>query len=103
MGGVVTRAFILKYQQRVAKKVRFLFFFATPTSGSPYATIAGIVSSTPQFGNIYPMNPDNYLAEQQKNWLAARLGLRSFCAYEVQPLVLGQIVIEQSSAACLLY
>ncbi len=32
MGGIVTRAFILKYRKELVPKIRFLFFFATPTS-----------------------------------------------------------------------
>lgn len=30
MGGLVTRAFILKYQREVTRKIRLLYFFATP-------------------------------------------------------------------------
>jgi hypothetical protein len=33
MRGVVTRAFILKYRQ-FASKIRLLYFFATPTTGT---------------------------------------------------------------------
>ena len=36
MGGLVTRAFLLKYRA-VAPKIRLVYFFATPTTGSPYA------------------------------------------------------------------
>ena len=39
MGGIVARAFILKYRP-IAAKIRFIYFFATPTTGSPYATLA---------------------------------------------------------------
>ena len=70
MGGLVTRAFLLKYRD-VVPKVRFLYFFATPTTGSPYAALASIVSKNAQFGQMYPMKSDGYLADLQRNWLAA--------------------------------
>jgi hypothetical protein len=97
MGGVVTRAFILKYRF-VIPKIRLLYFFATPTTGSPYAKLANIFSSNTQFKQLYPIDdPDSYLAPQQSNWLAAGLKLRSYCAYETQPLF-GQIIVPRESA-----
>lgn len=97
MGGLVTRAFILKYQRAIAPKIRFLYFFATPTTGTPYAVLASIISRNPQFGQIYPMQSDNYLGPLQSSWLAADLGLKSYCAYETQPLY-GRIIVERQSA-----
>jgi pimeloyl-ACP methyl ester carboxylesterase len=97
MGGLVTRAFLVKYQREIAPKVRFLYFFATPTTGSPYATLATLVSQNPQFRDMYPLDVDSYLAPLQSNWLAANLRLRSYCAYETQPL-LGHIIVARQSA-----
>jgi pimeloyl-ACP methyl ester carboxylesterase len=54
MGGVITRAFILKYRN-VVPKIRLLYFFATPTTGSPYAVFVGTISRNPQFKQLYPM------------------------------------------------
>lgn len=97
LGGVVTRAFIVKYQRELLGRIRFLYFFATPTTGSPYATLASIVSKNTQFKSMIPLNSDNYLGTLQSSWLAASLGIRSYCAYEVQPLY-GQIIVERQSA-----
>jgi Leucine-rich repeat (LRR) protein/pimeloyl-ACP methyl ester carboxylesterase len=98
MGGLITRAFIIKYQNQVANKVRFLYFYATPTTGSPFSALAARVSRNPQFGQMFPMSdPDSYLGTLQSGWLAAHLGLRSYCAYETQP-VFGQIIVERQSA-----
>jgi pimeloyl-ACP methyl ester carboxylesterase len=98
MGGIVTRAFILKYRKELVPKIRFLFFFATPTSGTPYALLGGLVSSNPQFKELYPMDPDSYLAPLLRNWLAAGMGLKSFCAYETQTIY-GQFVVDLPSAS----
>jgi pimeloyl-ACP methyl ester carboxylesterase len=98
MGGIVTRAFILKYRKEWVPKIRFLFFFATPTSGSPYALLVGLVSQNPQFKELYPMDPDSYLAPLLRNWLDAGMGLKSFCAYETQTFY-GQIVVDLPSAS----
>jgi len=97
MGGLVTRAFLTKYQREIAPKVRLLFFFGTPTTGSPYATLAGLISKNPQFRQMYPMNPDSYLGKFQSDWLAARLNLRSYCAFETQT-IFGQLIVERPSA-----
>jgi len=96
MGGLVTRAFILKYRN-VVPKLRMLYFFATPTTGSPYALLASIVSRNTPLRQLYPMQSDNYLGTLQSNWLAANFGLKSYCGYETQPYY-GQIIVERQSA-----
>jgi pimeloyl-ACP methyl ester carboxylesterase len=98
MGGIVTRAYVLKYRQELVPKIRFLFFFATPTTGTPYARLGGLVSRNPQFKELYPMDADSYLAPLQSDWLAAGMKLRSFCAYETQPLY-GQVIVDRQSAS----
>lgn len=97
MGGLVARAFIIKYQSQIVPKVRFLYFFATPTTGSPYAILAATVSGNSQFGQMYPMNSDGYLGPLQSAWLDAHLNLKSYCAYETEPLF-GQIIVDLRSA-----
>ncbi len=97
MGGLVVRAFLVKYQSTVAPKVRFVYFFGTPTTGSPYATLASIVSKNSQFGQMYPISSDSYLGPLQSNWLAAHLNIKSYCGYETESL-LGRIVVDRQSA-----
>lgn len=96
MGGLVTRAFLLRYRDQAAK-VKMAYFFATPTEGSPYAQLARLVSKNTQFKSMYPMESDNYLADLQRDWLAARFGIRSFCAYEGKELY-GLLIVDQASA-----
>jgi pimeloyl-ACP methyl ester carboxylesterase len=100
MGGLITRAFILKYRQTVAPKIRLLYFFGTPTTGSPYATLAKLVSRNQQFGEMYPMSADtdSYLGVLQSNWLAANLGLKSYCGYETLPTYGLGIIVDRQSA-----
>jgi pimeloyl-ACP methyl ester carboxylesterase len=97
MGGLVTRDFIVKYQSQVVPKIRLLAFFATPTTGTPYARLGALISKNPQFGQMYPLESDNYLGTLQSNWLAGNFKIRSYCAYEVLP-TLGQIIVDQASA-----
>jgi pimeloyl-ACP methyl ester carboxylesterase len=89
MGGIVTRAFILRYRNDVVRKVRLLYFFVTPTTGSSYARIADLISRNPQFAQMLPIQQgaDRYLAGLESDWLAAKLGLPSYCAYETQAFV----------------
>jgi pimeloyl-ACP methyl ester carboxylesterase len=97
MGGLITRSFLLKYREYAAK-VRFAYFYATPTEGSPMATIASLVSRNPQFKNLYPLEADNYLGDLQRDWLAAQLGIPSYCSYEGRT-TFGILVVDQRSAA----
>jgi len=48
MGGLVVRSFLVKYAS-VAGKVRMVYFFGTPTTGSAVANIASLVSRNPQY------------------------------------------------------
>ena len=92
MGGLVTRAFLLK-DRDVVPRIRMIYFFATPTTGSPYALLASIFSRNQQFMQLYPMRQtDSYLGPLQSDWLAAKFPFKSFCGYETQPLY-GQILV----------
>ena len=98
MGGIVTRAFILRNRSEVAKKIRLLYFFATPTTGNSYAQVARLFSDNPQFKQLLPLNnADSFLASQQSDWVDAKLSLRSYCGYETQG-VHGEIIVERDSA-----
>lgn len=95
-GGLVARAFLLKYRD-YARLVRFMYFFATPTEGSPSVSLAALITNNPQFGQLYPMESDGYLADLQRSWLAAKLPIRSFCAYEKLETY-GFMIVDQRSA-----
>jgi pimeloyl-ACP methyl ester carboxylesterase len=97
MGGLITRSFLLKNRQFVPK-IRLLYFFATPTTGSPYARLASALSGNWQFKNMYPMNPDSYVSTLQGHWLSAHFELKSYCAFETQPLFGQMIIVDRSSA-----
>lgn len=99
MSGLVTRAFLLKYRT-VVPRIRLLYFFATPTTGSPYARLAALFSQNSQLKQLYPLQSDNYLGTLQSDWLAAHFGIKSYCAYETQPLY-RQIIVERQSATSL--
>jgi len=99
MGGLVTRAYLMKYRES-AKAVKMMYFFATPTTGASVASIAKVVSGNPQFSKMSPMTSDAYLADLQRTWLASPqlTALPSFCAYEVRP-TFGVKIVEQQSAS----
>ena len=98
MGGLVTRALLLKYREW-AGRVRLLYFFATPTTGASIASVARLASQNPQFAKLVRMTSDAYLADAQRGWLAAPelTRLPSFCAYELQSTAGGKIVEQQSA------
>lgn len=96
MGGVATRALLLKYRDLIPK-VRFLYFFSSPTTGSELASVAGLVSKNSQFSNMFPMGDNSYIESLQSSWLAAKFQLRSFCAYEKLDTYGIEVVTRQSA------
>ncbi len=96
MGGLVTRDFLLKYR-KAAEKVKLINFYGTPTTGSEVARLAKFVSDNPQFGKMMSMKSEDYLADQQRAWLAAGFDIPSYCAYELKE-TFGQKIVEQQSA-----
>jgi pimeloyl-ACP methyl ester carboxylesterase len=99
MGGLVVRAYLLKYRG-VTSRVRFIYFFSTPTTGSEIADLATLIRRNSQFGKMKPMQSADYLADLQRSWLDAEFPFPSYCAYEKQK-VYGLLIVTQASAASL--
>jgi len=96
MGGLVVRSLLSKYRE-LADKVAMIYFFATPTTGSAVAHVVRLVSQNPQLGQLIPMRSDDFLADLQRSWLAAKFPILSYCAYELRE-TFGFMVVEQASA-----
>jgi pimeloyl-ACP methyl ester carboxylesterase len=97
MGGLVVRAYLLKYRE-VAAKTKFILFLSTPTTGSDLVNLASLFSTNPSLFDMKPMDTGaTYLAALQSNWLAAHFQIASFCAYETQP-TFNIMVVPISSA-----
>jgi pimeloyl-ACP methyl ester carboxylesterase len=97
MGGLATRAYLLKNRDAAAR-TRLVYFYSTPTTGSEIAAIASLASSNPQLAKMKPMKSADYLADLQRQWLAADLKIPSYCAYETQKTY-GVSVVTQASAS----
>jgi pimeloyl-ACP methyl ester carboxylesterase len=100
MGGLVTRAYLLKNRE-IAARTSFAYFLSTPTTGSQIASIAQFISDNPQFSKIKLMRPEDYLADLLRSWLAARFSFPSYCAYEKRPTYGVSLVVNMDSAVAL--
>lgn len=98
MGGLVTRAYLLKNRD-VAARTAFAYFFSTPTTGSQIASLATLISRNPQFSKMKPIDAENYLGDLLRQWLAAELRIPSYCAYEKKSTYSLAIVTFQSASA----
>jgi pimeloyl-ACP methyl ester carboxylesterase len=98
MGGLITRAFLLKHRSFLPK-THLLLFYSTPTTGSQLASIAHLVSDNPQFKDMFPMGYDSYIEYLQSSWLAEpkTKSIRSYCAYEKLPTNGLEVVMRQSA------
>ncbi len=100
MGGLITRAYLLKNRD-VAARTSFVYFYSTPTTGSQVATLATLLSRSPQLGKMKPMNADDYLADLMRQWLNAGFTFPSYCAYEKRNTYgLAVVTIQSASALC---
>ena len=100
MGGILTREFLVRYQNVTANKTRMLLFLATPMTGSEFSKL-GRFSFNPQFTILVPNDdPDSFLNTLQDNWKDLHLASKSYCAYETKTSWLGQVVVEKTSAVC---
>jgi pimeloyl-ACP methyl ester carboxylesterase len=100
MGGLVTRAFLVKNRD-VASQTLFAYFFSTPTNGSQIASIASAFLDNPQISKMKTLKPDDYLADRLRDWLGAKFEFPSFCAYEKRPTHGTSLVVTMDSAASL--
>jgi pimeloyl-ACP methyl ester carboxylesterase len=94
MGGLVTRAYLTDFRDEVRDKVGFIYFFATPSSGSDLATLGRTFLRNTQLANMSPIEGDAFLRDLQARWLSAGYGrsIASYCAYETKPTPLGIVV-----------
>lgn len=99
MGGLVTRAYLLKNTD-VAARTSFAYFFSTPTTGVQIASLLQYISSSQQIVKIKTMNAEDYLADLYRQWLAAKFQFPSYCAYEKRPTS-GILIVTMASAAAL--
>lgn len=100
MGGLITRAYLLKNHELVRERVRMLYFFSTPTNGSQVASLARVFSSNPQLVDLRPMttNDAGVLGLYQSHWKNSPLRtVPTYCAYERQATH-GLQVVERASA-----
>jgi pimeloyl-ACP methyl ester carboxylesterase len=100
MGGLVTRAFLQRYQ-KYAPQVNFIYFFSTPSTGSDLARVAKFFSDNPQYGRMVPIKRDSFLTDQILAWNAASFPIASYCSYEAQPTVGRRPVVTVESATTL--
>jgi pimeloyl-ACP methyl ester carboxylesterase len=104
MGGLVTRAFLLK-KRPSPNTVPMIYFFSTPTTGANIAGIASHLSDNPQLKYMLPIKQDGYVGDQQNAWLRTSDDpalnypalIASFCAYEKLD-TWGFRVVERQSA-----
>jgi len=101
MGGLVTRALLTKFQNEefVRQKVRFVYFFATPTTGTDIANFAQWLS--PQVPGMRPLEFNEYLSSRMSDWLAARFPFPSYSAYELLDTLPGLKIVNEASAVAL--
>jgi len=100
MGGLVVRAFALKFRDLV--KIPAIYFFATPTNGADLGNLASLVPGSKQADGLKTLQENQVLQLQSSQWLASKQHkeIRSYCAYETKTTK-GLLVVPRQSATSL--
>ena len=103
MGGLVTRAFLIKYREQIASKTKMIYLFSTPSNGSEIASAAKFLSNNPQLLFMKVSDGDSYVDGQRTAWLSnsTLTQIPTFCAYEKRKSVGLATVVSGSSATAL--
>jgi pimeloyl-ACP methyl ester carboxylesterase len=100
LGGLVARAYLLKYRLPV-NQVPMIYFFSTPTTGADVATLASFISANPQLTDMRKMTTDSpgTIGTWQSQWVASEYShaTLSYCGYETLPIHGVQIVQRESA------
>jgi pimeloyl-ACP methyl ester carboxylesterase len=100
MGGLVARAYLLKYKD-IAPHISFMYFLSTPTTGSQLASLVSLASSQPQLVDMKVDISNAYLGNLVRQWLAAGVEFPSYCAYEKRATFgINVVTFESGSALC---
>jgi len=105
--GLIVRSFLTEYaREDYIKRIKLLYFLATPTEGSELSRVFGLMSQNPQFRQMAPADRANRLGEDLRRWLSARLEIASYCGYETEETPSGipgveLIIVPMQSALAL--
>lgn len=108
MGGLIVRDMLTQLQLPAAK-IPMIYFYGAPSAGADLAGLAAAVSSNPQFNNLRPFARESDVAAYSRRWLSTAENpttrypqrIWSFCAYEVEGMVGGKVIVPQHSASFL--
>ncbi len=82
IGGLISKAFIVRYQKEYAPKTKLMFFYATPALGPDLANVFSLLTRTPDVGDVASIGESTDLADQLRKWINAGPQVPSYCAYE---------------------
>ncbi|MEO8383250.1 MAG: alpha/beta fold hydrolase [Acidobacteriota bacterium] len=101
LGGLIARAYLLKYRDLSPDRVPMIYFFSTPTTGSDLANITRVISANPQLTDMRKMTTDDpgVLGVWEAQWTSSDYArqILSYCAYELLPTY-GVYVVQRESA-----
>jgi pimeloyl-ACP methyl ester carboxylesterase len=102
LGGLVVRRVLLRNRD-LADRTAFLHLFGTPTDGSDIAALwfAMRLTSNRQFEILRPIDSNLALDALKDDWVAARLRIKTYCAYELVPFQIAGIIVRKQSASAL--
>jgi triacylglycerol esterase/lipase EstA (alpha/beta hydrolase family) len=95
LGGLVVQRLLLTFRQ-YAQKVRFIYFFSTPETGTQITNLGGLFSSDPLLKKMFAGDENGYLQNLENEWKAAQFHIHSLCAYEKKKYK-GLLVVDRLS------
>jgi pimeloyl-ACP methyl ester carboxylesterase len=96
LGGLIIQQLLLTHRE-YAEKVPFIYFFATPQTGSEIAKLGRLFSSDPLLEALLPGGENHYMESIEFQWKSARFNIRRYCAYEKKPYK-GVLIVDRLSS-----
>jgi len=95
LGGLIVQRLLLTFRG-YASKVPFVYFFATPQTGSDMARLATVFDADPLLKALLPGDQNEYLQNLENEWKASHFRIQRLCAYEKNPYK-GILVVDRLS------
>lgn len=87
---------LLLTHHELAKKVRYIYFLATPQEGSAVARLGHIFSGDPDLKQMLPGDSNTYLQNMEAEWIGANFAIPRYCTVE-RKAIKGVLVVDRES------
>lgn len=95
LGGLIIQRLLLTYRP-YGPKVKFIYFYGTPQSGTQIARLGSLLSADPLLEQMIPNYRDNhYLENLEREWQHSGFLIPRYCAFEREKTFKAMLVVDE--------